>query len=237
MRVTDPVGNSVEAAVPISSTPPVPAVVAEFTSKIVSGYATPGSTVTVTDERGALLGTATAGPDGYFEIALSLVPTRNEVITLLVTDELGNESEELKLRLSGASILIERPVLAKEEQQAVHGFGYAPGERVTVQLDDSNEVLGAGVVDENGSVSLDVSLSASVALGDHTILLAGEKTTMRSDSFEVAERSAWSLAATGGDPNAGIPSILVASLFVLFGSAVLILGRKRGFARQTSKNF
>lgn len=227
MRVSDLVGNATEVPVPIFSTPPVPAVVSEFTSRIVSGYAAPGSTVSVTDENGVLIGTATAGLDGRFEIALSLAPKRHEVITVVVADQFGNRSEELKLRLSGASILLERAMLAKGDLQVVHGFGYVPGERVTAQLDNSGLVLATAVAGASGNISLEVNVDSSVALGQHTVLLAGEKTVLRSDTFTVAERKMWSLAKTGSD---SMPLIL-AALALLLGASVVVCGRRRNLAR------
>ncbi|QIM17904.1 hypothetical protein G7066_02950 [Leucobacter coleopterorum] len=199
IRVADPVGNSIEVPVPIQSTPPVPAVVSEFTSQVVAGYAQPGSTVTVTDKNGALLGTVTAGLDGYFEIKLALAPTRNEVITLLVTDELGNESAEVHMRLSAASILIERPVLAATDTQIVHGFGYLPGEHVTATVGDSRVAPVEAVADANGNVSVSIPLEARAGLGPHTVLLAGAETSLRSEPFTVAEHRLLFLATTGSE--------------------------------------
>ncbi|QIK63768.1 hypothetical protein G7068_11660 [Leucobacter viscericola] len=232
IRVTDQVGNSIEVPVPIDSTPPVAAVVSEFTSQVVAGYAQPGSTVTVTDENGALLGSATAGLDGYFEIKLSLAPTRNEVITLLVTDELGNESAAVHLRLSAASILVARPVLANTDTQTVHGFGYLPGERVTATIDDSAVEPVSAVVDASGNVSLEIPLGARVALGTHTILLTGEETTLRSEPFTVAEQRMAFLATTGGEA-AGVLAGL-SLVVLLLGAAAAVRGRRRSSAKRTT---
>lgn len=226
LRVTDPVGNSIEVPVAIESTPPIPAVVSSFTSQIVTGYAEPGATVTVTDKDGALLGTAVAGLDGYFEIALSLAPTRNEVITLLVTDTLGNESEALHLRLSAASVMVERPVLANGDTQTVHGFGYVPGERVTATLESSAVEPVSGVTDASGHVSLEITLDATVELGQHTIMVAGAETSLRSESFTVAEHRVFSLANTGiGGP--GLAVIVLSALALLTGAAAVVRGSRR----------
>lgn len=60
----------------------------------VSGTAEPGSTITLTDANGNLVGTGKAGSDGKFTIELGTPLTNGEQITATATDSSGNVSQE-----------------------------------------------------------------------------------------------------------------------------------------------
>lgn len=59
----------------------------------VTGTAEPGSTVTVKDENGKPIGTATAGDDGKFDVAINPPKTNGEDLTVTATDKAGNSSD------------------------------------------------------------------------------------------------------------------------------------------------
>ena len=58
----------------------------------VTGTAEPGSTVTVNDENGNPIGTATAGDEGKFDVAINPPKTNGEDLTVTATDKAGNTS-------------------------------------------------------------------------------------------------------------------------------------------------
>ena len=60
--------------------------------KVVTGTAEAGSTVKVTDESGNVLGTALAGPDGKYSVALNPAVTNGSTLSVTATDESGNSS-------------------------------------------------------------------------------------------------------------------------------------------------
>ncbi|MFC4222437.1 Ig-like domain-containing protein [Lysinibacter cavernae] len=236
IRVTDPVGNAVEAPVLIDSTRPTAAVVAHFTGEMLAGYAEPGSTVTVTDEAGALLGTVIAGADGYFEVVYLLAPTRDETIAVLVADKAGNDSEELHLRLSGASVMLGRSLLSNDATQTVYGFGYHRGETVTATVNGTDLPPVTATAGPTGDVVISIPLDRKLALGDYTVTLVGSQFSLQSETFTVAEHSVWrmgesALATTGND----------SSSMVAFGALLLLAGvagilATRGRTRRSTRS-
>ena len=67
----------------------------------VTGTAEPGSTVTVNDENGNPIGTATAGDDGKFDVAINPPKTNGEELTVTATDKAGNTSPSNTVKADG----------------------------------------------------------------------------------------------------------------------------------------
>ncbi|MCL2891684.1 Ig-like domain-containing protein, partial [Brenneria tiliae] len=82
-----------DATAPDNTAPSAPAdlLVAEDGSA-VSGSAEVGSTVTITDTAGNVLGNVTVGNDGRFTVPLSPAQTNGEAISVVVSDAAGNAS-------------------------------------------------------------------------------------------------------------------------------------------------
>ncbi|OBW93190.1 hypothetical protein QV02_09570, partial [Gallibacterium anatis] len=119
----------------------------------VTGTAEPGSTVTVKDENGNPIGTATAGDDGKFDVTLDEPKTLGEKLKVTATDKAGNES---------ADSPIEAPVVAPTTQP---DFEYtAP----------ANEVYNAQEVGTEGTITVTVKPNAKV--GDSVTVTHDGKT-------------------------------------------------------------
>ncbi|MCV9880650.1 Ig-like domain-containing protein, partial [Brenneria izbisi] len=93
---SDAAGNISEpatATAPDTTAPEAPAalLVAEDGAS-VSGTAEAGSTVTISDAAGNVLGNATAGSDGSFTVALLPALTNGETVTAIASDAAGNIS-------------------------------------------------------------------------------------------------------------------------------------------------
>ncbi|WP_413499167.1 BapA/Bap/LapF family large adhesin [Buttiauxella gaviniae] len=100
IKATDPTGNSVTAAAPITLhvdtlPPPAPIVTSptDQTGTLVSGTAEPGSTVIIKNSGGTVLGTAVADPGtGAFTVTLSPAQTTGLQLTAIAQDLAGNQS-------------------------------------------------------------------------------------------------------------------------------------------------
>lgn len=100
IKATDPTGNSVTAAAPITlhvdTQPPPPPVVTsptDQTGTLVSGTAEPGSTVIIKNSGGTVLGTAVTDPGtGAFTVTLSPAQTTGLQLTAIAQDLAGNQS-------------------------------------------------------------------------------------------------------------------------------------------------
>lgn len=96
MKVKDPSGNeSTAATVTANDTtdPTQPTGVAVVANGAgVSGTGEAGTTVTVTDANGQVLGTATVPANGKFYVTLDPALTNGEKVSVTLTDKAGNES-------------------------------------------------------------------------------------------------------------------------------------------------
>ncbi|OAT30392.1 large repetitive protein [Buttiauxella brennerae ATCC 51605] len=100
IKATDPTGNSITAATPITLhvdtlPPPAPVVTSptDQTGTLVSGTAEPGSTVIIKNSGGTVLGTAVADPGtGAFTVTLSPAQTTGLQLTAIAQDLAGNQS-------------------------------------------------------------------------------------------------------------------------------------------------
>ncbi|WP_236237748.1 BapA/Bap/LapF family large adhesin [Pseudomonas faucium] len=89
--VSDAAGNDTSTTINApDTTPPAPAsnLTVSADGKTVGGTAEPGSTVTV-ENGGVVLGTATAGPDGTFVIAVDPPLVTSDTVQVVVTDKAG----------------------------------------------------------------------------------------------------------------------------------------------------
>ncbi|MFE8101468.1 Ig-like domain-containing protein [Brenneria goodwinii] len=141
---SDVAGNNsapVSVAAPDSTAPAAPAdllVAADGTS--VSGSAEAGSTVTLTDADGNVLGSVTAGEDGSFSIPLSPALTNGEAVTISATDAAGNVSAPVTVTAPDTSIpdttAPDAPVAAISEDGLTVSGTADPGSMVTITLPD-----------------------------------------------------------------------------------------------------
>ncbi|WP_409308227.1 BapA/Bap/LapF family large adhesin, partial [Pectobacterium sp. B1J-3] len=155
--VTDPAGNSsgpVIAEAPDTTAPAVPTdveVAEDGTS--VSGNAEPGSTVTLTDANGNVLGEATAGEDGSFTVPLNPALTNGETVNVIATDPAGNSSDPVIAEAPDMTApAVPTDVEVAEDGTSVSGNA-EPGSTVTLTDADGN-TLGETTVGEDGSFTV-----------------------------------------------------------------------------------
>ncbi|RLM18512.1 hypothetical protein BIY28_18185 [Brenneria goodwinii] len=173
VTATDAAGNVSEptmATAPDLTAPAAPAdlqVAADGTS--VSGSAEAGSTVTITDADGNVLGSVTVGEDGSFSVPLTPVQTNGEAVTVTVTDAAGNVSAptmatapDLTAPTAPADLLV------AADGTSVSGSAET-GSTVTLTDADGN-VLGSVTVGEDGSFS--VPLSPALTNGEAVTISA-----------------------------------------------------------------
>ncbi|MFE8045399.1 Ig-like domain-containing protein, partial [Brenneria goodwinii] len=139
--VSDAAGNAsapVSVAAPDLTAPTAPAdlLVAED-GALVSGTAEAGSTVTITDADGNVLGSVTAGEDGSFNVPLSPALTNGEEISAVASDAAGNASAPVSVAAPD-STAPDAPVAAiSDDGTTVNGTAEA-GSLVTVTLPDNS---------------------------------------------------------------------------------------------------
>lgn len=107
--------------------------------------------------------------------------------------------------------------------------GFLPGERVTIQLHDTGEVLGAATANRDGAVLVEVRIPGRTSPGPATVDLVGDDSAVIAD---VDLRVAGAETALTGEASDVVP--LTAAAVSLVGSAgalVSIAGRHRSDTR------
>ncbi|ATA26476.1 hypothetical protein AWC36_21530 [Brenneria goodwinii] len=172
---SDAAGNNsapVSVAAPDLTAPAAPAdlqIAADGTS--VSGSAEAGSTVTITDADGNVLGSVTAGEDGSFNVQLSPALTNGEEISAVTSDAAGNNSAPVSVAAPDLTApTAPADLLVAEDGTSVSGSAEA-GSTVTITDADGN-VLGSVTAGEDGSFS--VPLSPSLTNGEEVSAVASD---------------------------------------------------------------
>ncbi|WP_238145064.1 Ig-like domain-containing protein, partial [Streptococcus suis] len=184
---TDEAGNESEASEPKVATTPdttapeAPTIETDLTGKAgttdpvtVTG-AEPGSTVTLKDKDGNVIGTGTADENGVATITPT-TPLPEGQVTATSTDEAGNESEasEPKVATTPDTTAPEAPVVnaPKEGDTTVTGTT-EPGATVTVTFPDGSTVT--TTADENGNYTVDVPAGVELKEGDKVTATATDE--------------------------------------------------------------
>ncbi len=167
---TDPAGNTGPSAsvdTPDLTAPDAPAnLLIVDDGATLTGTAEPGSTVKVTDASGNLIGTAVAGADGHFQLALNPAQNHGETLNVSATDAAGNVSPsatviapDLTSSDSGTfdSVLddagavtgqLSNGQLTDDTRPTLNGSGQ-PGATITVY--DNGTAIGSTLVDASGA--------------------------------------------------------------------------------------
>ncbi|KFB08185.1 Ig-like domain-containing protein [Nitratireductor basaltis] len=119
----------------------------------VAGEAEPGSTVTVRDQNGNVLGSAVADENGNFTVPLSPQPPHGTPISVVAEDDAGNVSDPANGTID--AMAPDAPILEQQNGSQVTGEAEA-GATVTVR-DQNGNVLGSAVADENGNFVVELS--------------------------------------------------------------------------------
>ncbi|OJX79832.1 Ig-like domain-containing protein [Leifsonia sp. 71-9] len=150
---TDEAGNASGPSntVTVDAVAPDAPVLAPSNGTTVSGTAEPGSTVTVTDDAGNVVGKTVAGDDGTFTLTPDSPLADGTKLTATATDEAGNASGPSNT-VTVDAVAPDAPVLAPSDGTTVSGTA-EPGSTVTV-TDDAGNVIGSAVADEDGTFSI-----------------------------------------------------------------------------------
>ncbi|KGQ62668.1 Ig-like domain-containing protein [Gallibacterium anatis] len=149
----------------------------------VTGTAEPGSTVTVNDENGNPIGTATAGDDGKFDVAINPPKTNGEDLTVTATDKAGNTSPSNTVKADDST------PPAKPENLGVSDDGTRvtgtaePGSTVTVK-DEKDNVIGTGKANEEDG-KFDITLDEPKTALEELSVTATDNANNESNSEKV----------------------------------------------------
>ncbi|WP_147439008.1 Ig-like domain-containing protein, partial [Brenneria goodwinii] len=204
VTATDAAGNvsaPTTATAPDLTAPSAPAdlqVAADGTS--VSGSAEAGSTVTITDADGNVLGSVTVGEDGSFSVPLSPALTNGEAVTISATDAAGNVSAPVTVTAPDTSIpdttAPDAPVATVSEDGLTVSGTAEPGSTVTVTLPDSTTLT--TTADAFGVYSIE--LSSALTNGEAVTVTA---TDAAGNVSAPAPGGAAGVAPTGAPPPLG----------------------------------
>ncbi|HHG9063051.1 TPA: BapA/Bap/LapF family large adhesin, partial [Citrobacter freundii] len=157
---TDPAGNPSlpeTALAPDITAPQPPAnLVINSTGDQVTGIAEPNSTVHILDPGGAIIGTATAGPDGSFTATLLPPQTNGEHLVANATDAAGNTSGNTPLTAPDTTAP-DAPtgVTVAGDGGSVSGHAEA-GSTITVK-DSNGNPIGTGQADSGGNFTVSIT--------------------------------------------------------------------------------
>lgn len=152
--------------------------------KTLTGNAEPGSTVTITDSNGQIIGTGTAGSDGSFTIPLTTPQISGEELTAHATDPSGNTGPDGTV-IAPNIPLPEAPTLTTVVDDVAPVTGTVPNNAplaptndntptlqgtgqagTTIHIYDNGQEIGTTVVDANGSWSF--TPTTALADGSHS---------------------------------------------------------------------
>jgi len=182
----DPPGNVSTAVTVISvdlTAPDVPAGLAlNGTGLQLSGSAEAGSTVTVRDASGNVLGTGTATAGGTFQVTLNSAQLNGQTLNVNATDAAGNQSPAATLVAADTTAPLAVSNLAITADGLTLAGNGEVGANVVVRDANGNQV-GTGTVDANGHFS--VSLSPAIATGAAVSVVQSDAAANASPSASV----------------------------------------------------
>ncbi|WP_180090438.1 Ig-like domain-containing protein, partial [Acinetobacter sp. YH12110] len=158
VTATDASGNEsapTEAVAPDTTAPDAPTADVVNDGTQVTGTAEPGSTVTVKDQNGNVLGTAVTDENGNYTVDLTTPLTNGEVVDVTATDAAGNESDPTQATADDTTAPTAPTADVVNDGTQVTGTA-EPGSTVTVK-DQNGNVLGTAVTDENGNYTVDLT--------------------------------------------------------------------------------
>ena len=157
-----------------ASAPDAP-IVSTASADTVTGTAEAGSTVTVSDSDGDVIGTATTDSSGNYSVTLSPAQSDGSTLTVTATDATGNESGETTTTVDASAP--DAPIVSTASADTVTGTAEA-GSTVTV-TDSDGDVIGTATADSSGNYS--VTLSPEQSNGSTLAVTATDATGNESD--------------------------------------------------------
>ena len=129
----------------------------------ITGSAEPGSTVTIRDANGNIIGRGQAGSDGKFSIGLDGPVNAGDTLTATATDSAGNVSKETQLAVTD-TVAPEAPTNLQLSTDGTTITGSAePGSTVTIR-DANGNIIGKGQAGSDGKFTID--LGAPINAGE-----------------------------------------------------------------------
>ncbi|PZQ42356.1 MAG: hypothetical protein DI560_02790, partial [Pseudomonas putida] len=159
VRQADGAGNlsgSTAITAPDTTPPAAPAATINANGTTVSGSGEIGSTVTVRNSAGTLLGTATVGVNGLFVVSLNAAQIDNQALTVTLTDAAGNVSTGTALTAPDLTPPAAASNLAISADGSTLTGNGEPGATVTVRS-ATGTVLQTATVQPNGTFTVTLS--------------------------------------------------------------------------------
>ncbi|OCG73591.1 Ig-like domain-containing protein [Microbacterium sediminis] len=233
--------DSVAPAAPVITSPADGDEVTDPTP-VIEGTGEPGATVEVviTDEDGNETSYETVvGSDGTWSVtptaplgqgqhtivatqtdpAGNVSPASDPVVIDVVVVEPGEGDAPLR-------IWIREPVVERGQEQHGIGYGFEPGETVTVTVHSTPHVLGTFTADANGELHATWVIPADEELGLHHLVMEGAVSGSVDIEFRVVEASA---AGAGGLPATGVDAgatATIALLVLMLGAGLMLTTRR-----------
>ncbi|MDR9891583.1 Ig-like domain-containing protein [Pseudenterobacter timonensis] len=157
---SDDAGNQSQPATATArdTTPPIftGEVVVSPDGTTVSGTTEPGSTVTIRDPQGNVIGTETAGENGEFTVPISPAQTNGETLQAIATDTIGNSSQPVTATAPDSTDpLAPGDLNVSSDGTTVTGTAEA-GSTVSIKDASGNEI-GTGQADDQGNFSVTIT--------------------------------------------------------------------------------
>jgi VCBS repeat-containing protein len=156
---TDPAGNTsppTSVTTPDLVAPDAPTATVAPDGASVTGTGEPGATVTITDDHGTVLGTATVGTDGSYTTTLTVPQGNGETLEVSQADPAGNVSPQTAVTAPDFTAPAAPTATVSADGHDVTGTG-EPGAIVTITT-PAGVVLGTGTVATDGSYTVTLGI-------------------------------------------------------------------------------
>ncbi|POP41210.1 hypothetical protein CHU33_23865 [Superficieibacter electus] len=203
VTVTDIAGNTSQPSAPLNivvdTTPPAApdGLITSEDGTTVTGSAEAGSTVTITDASGNVLGSGTAGDNGSFSIGIVPAQTNGETLTATARDVAGNDGPAATFTGSTSGVP-DVPVLVS----IVDDVGSITGNLTDGQTTDDTTPTLNGTGEPDATITV---YSNGVAIGTTTVDGAGNWRFTPSPALAEGENTfTFTLTATNGNGTSGV---------------------------------
>ncbi|MQT31151.1 BapA/Bap/LapF family large adhesin [Pseudomonas helleri] len=199
VTLTDPSGNQSpvgSVVAPDTTAPEAPTgLTVSPDGQTISGKGEPGSTVTVKDSAGNVIGSGTVGADGNFDITLGTPQNNGQTLDVTLTDPAGNQSPVGSVVAPDTTA----PDVPTSLFLATDGVTFSgkgePGSHVTVK-DSANNVVGSGTVGADGNFLITLTSPQSVGQQLNTTLTDAAQNESLPGKFIVTDTD----LGSGGQP-------------------------------------
>ncbi|MQU06527.1 adhesin [Pseudomonas helleri] len=199
VTLTDPSGNQSpvgSVVAPDTTAPEAPTgLTVSPDGQTISGKGEPGSTVTVKDSAGNVIGSGTVGADGNFDITLGTPQNNGQTLDVTLTDPAGNQSPVGSVVAPDTTA----PDVPTSLFLATDGVTFSgkgePGSHVTVR-DAANNVVGSGTVGADGNFLITLTSPQSVGQQLNTTLTDAAQNESLPGKFIVTDTD----LGSGGQP-------------------------------------